>query len=126
MRQSNKKMKYVNAEMIKDFGRRVAALRKKHGFTACGMAEDLGMSAVNLSRIERGEQFCKIDNIVLIAQYLDTSIDYLIFGYESEGGVGTFRTLIRNTDSETVMKALKLIEEYLIIEKKAEGGDGCE
>ena len=132
-----KKLKYLDSEMITCFGKRVAGLRKTRGVTANQMAKDLGMSVANLSRIERGEQFCKIDNIILIGQYLDTSIDYLIYGYEEEGIVGWMRMIIQQYDQKEVEKALRYFQASLAIETevrmdnsisfdgdKAKGGKG--
>ncbi|MCR4837569.1 MAG: helix-turn-helix domain-containing protein [Eubacterium sp.] len=111
-----KNLKYLNDEMITCFGKRVAELRKEKGITANQMAEDLDMSAANLSMIERGEQFCKIDNIILIAQYLETSIDHLIYGYEEEGIVGWMRMIIQQYDRKDVEKALYYFQASLDIE----------
>ena len=118
-----KKFKYLDSEMITCFGKRVAGLRKTRGVTANQMAKDLGMSAANLSRIERGEQFCKIDNIILIGQYLDTSLDYLIYGYEEEGIVGWMRMFIQQYDRKDVEKALRYFQASLEIEKEVRTGN---
>ena len=122
-----KDIKYLDADMIADFGKRVATLREEQGIKACRLADDLGMTPANLSRIERGEQFCKIDNIVLIAQHLNTSIDYLLFGCVDEGIVGRVRDLIQKVDPMIAEKALRYFQASLEIEvedadSKGEGG----
>lgn len=53
------------------------------------LAEILDYSSERqLQRIECGETACSVDKLMEIAQILDTSTDYLLFGtYKSEDGI---------------------------------------
>lgn len=67
----------------KDVGQRIRTLRKKKNMTQFQLAEFLNYTTERqLQRIERGETGCSIDKLMEIAQILDTSTDYLLFGVE--------------------------------------------
>lgn len=53
------------------------------------MSEMLGICKDQYSRIETGKVVCKLDYLYVIAQILDVSTDYLIFGY-----TGSYETII--------------------------------
>lgn len=58
-------------------------MRKKKKLTQSKMAEFLDYTNERqLQRIENGETGCTVDKLMEIAQILDTSTDYLLFGME--------------------------------------------
>ena len=65
-----------------EVGKRIRELRRKRNLTQEEMAERLNISPVSMCRIEKGSKGASIDLLVEIANYFNTSMDYLIFGKE--------------------------------------------
>lgn len=64
-------------------GNRIKQIRKQKNLTQSKMAEFLDYTNERqLQRIENGETGCTVDKLMEIAQILDTSTDYLLFGIE--------------------------------------------
>lgn len=65
----------------REMGIRIKELRKRHELTQQEMAEILCYATERqLQRIENGEICCPVDRLVDIAQILNTTTDYLLFG----------------------------------------------
>ena len=58
---------------ISDIGRNIALLRKNAGFTQEELAEKLGVTAQAVSKWENGHNLPDIENLMLIAELLNTS-----------------------------------------------------
>ena len=67
---------------IKESGARIKELQVKKGVTQEQMAIDLGVTTETVGRIERGIRGTSIDMISFLAEYFDTTIDYLVDGKE--------------------------------------------
>ena len=91
----------------KEYGKRVKNLRESKDVTQERLAEDIGISMHHLSNIERGNRVGNIDVIILLAEYFDVSLDYLLLG-RIGGGTAELRTKFDT--------ALALLEEF---QKKA-------
>jgi transcriptional regulator with XRE-family HTH domain len=61
-------------------GKRIHALRKKHGMTQEELAEKIGVNASFLSRVERGTKSCSVDMLVNLSEVFSTTLDYLVLG----------------------------------------------
>lgn len=73
-------------------------LRKKRNMTQLQLAEYLNYTTERqLQRIERGETGCSIDKLMEIAQILETSTDYLLFGREqrTDSQTDSFECLLK-------------------------------
>lgn len=68
-------------------GRRIQKLRKEKGFTQEKLAERLNISTVHLAKTEAGKRNCSLDILSNVAVFLDTSLDYLVFGKVSDHDV---------------------------------------
>ena len=62
----------------KQFGERVAALRKKRGMTQSQLAEQLNVSNKTISRWETGDGYPEITLLAPLAKSLGVSVDYLL------------------------------------------------
>lgn len=62
---------------MKIFSERLKQLRKERGLTQKGMAELLGLKLRAYQYYESGEHEPSLDNLVIVADTLQTSIDYL-------------------------------------------------
>lgn len=95
-------------EVMKEMGRRIQNARKKKGFKAIDFADIIGIGKDQLSRIENGRVECKLEYIFVIAQYVDKSADYLLFGKEeSKESNG----LIEKGNIEKKMQIVRLLNE---------------
>lgn len=62
-------------------GKRIKEIRLRAGMTQCRLAEKLDYASERqLQRIESGETSCSVDKLMEIAQILEVSTDYILFG----------------------------------------------
>ena len=103
----------------KAFGDRVRSLRLKKNKTQAYFADVLYISPSYLSLIEEGKRVPNLDVLVHISELTDVSLDYLIFGNESDDDSLSFtvRRLSKSYPRRKVEQALKLAEYYLKLEK---------
>ena len=66
----------------KESGKRIKALRKKHGLTQEKLAEQLGIAVNTVARIEIGNRGISIDLAIELAVRFDTTLDYIFLGRE--------------------------------------------
>lgn len=57
---------------------RLKELRKKRGVSQLRLAMDLGLSQNTVSRYETGEREADYHTLILLADYFNVSIDYLL------------------------------------------------
>ena len=57
-------------------------IRNKKGYSQLKVAMDLSISREALSYYENGKRSPDVDMLILLSQYFDVSIDYLITGHE--------------------------------------------
>ncbi len=57
---------------------RIKQLREKKGVTQLKMAMDLGMNQNVISRYENGVRQADYEALIMIADYFDVSIDYIL------------------------------------------------
>ena len=62
-------------------GKRIKALRKKHGLTQEQLAEQLGVAANTIARIETGNSI-SIDLAIELVVRFETTLDYIFLGRE--------------------------------------------
>lgn len=62
---------------------RIKELREKRGITQLKMAIDLNMNQNTISRYENGARQADYAVLIMIADYFDVSIDYLLFRTEN-------------------------------------------
>lgn len=85
----NDNFKRFSSNSMIEIGQRIQQKRTERGIKAIDMSEMLGICKDQYSRIETGKVVCKLDYLYVIAQILDVSTDYLIFGY-----TGSYETII--------------------------------
>lgn len=68
---------------LEQIGKRLAAARKKKGYTQEQLAELTGLSIKMISAAENGHKAMRPENIIKICESLSISADYLLLG-ESE------------------------------------------
>lgn len=65
-------------------GSRIKAIRKTKGITQKKMAKDLNITYQYMSMTETGRRQISLSMLVAIANYLETTTDYLLTGHVSE------------------------------------------
>lgn len=68
------------ARQLKDFGRRLAEVRKSRGFTQQELASRLDISLVSVGYLETGKRWPRLNTLHRIAKVLDVQIDQLFKG----------------------------------------------
>lgn len=71
-------------------GKRIQELRKKNNETQQMLAEVISTQQNNISKIEKGEHSLTLQNMILISEHYNVSLDYLCKG---EGGYNLLDTL---------------------------------
>lgn len=69
---------------VKAMGRRIAELREERGWTQKELAEKAGLSVTFLSEVENGRTNISSAKLLLIADALDTTMDFLARGIHAE------------------------------------------
>lgn len=69
---------FVKFDDSKDGAMRLKELRKKKGVSQQRLAMDLNVNQNTISRYETGEREADYKTLILIADYFDVSIDYLL------------------------------------------------
>ena len=72
-----------DAERRKQFGGRVRVMRKLLGLTQTQLAEKLGVTNPVIVYYEQGKKEPTLRNLLILAQTLNTSIDWLVTGNEN-------------------------------------------
>jgi len=99
----SKRIQYYNREYV---GARIKRLRKESHLTQNQLSEMLDYTSERqLQRIENGETGCTIDKLMEIAQILNVSTDYLLFGTEYS---------VVDNKSEGQKRFIKLISDVVL------------
>lgn len=102
----------------KAFAKRVKALRKQHHWTQKELANRIGSSYQQLNKYECGLHTPPLDKLLLLAEALGTTVDYLITGNPNEnvpihhtGLLQRFRELERfgKEDQDTVIRVIDAV-----------------
>lgn len=92
---------------IVESGLRIRTLREAAGLTRQSFSEQIGVSVEALRKIENGNNGGKIDTLILIAEQLQVSLDYLVCGVN------------RQMEQEDIFSGLKE-NEILFLRRMAE------
>ncbi len=71
-------------KFLLDMGKRISLKRKSLGFTQEFLAEKLDVSVQMISNLECGRKSIRLSNLIKLSRVLETSIDYLLTGENSE------------------------------------------
>ena len=100
-----REVKLFTEETMRDMGKRIQEERKNKGFKAIDFADIIGIGKDQLSRIENGRVACKIEYLYVMAQYLNISTDYILFG-STNNEINVERNL------EKKRQIIQLLEEF--------------
>ena len=98
-----------------ELGRRIRKERTKHNYTQAMMADVLHMSVPYISYIENGKKYISLPALADIAQYFDTTLDYLLFGTHPSNNIDCLCKLLQEGSSEEIRLVTSLIEAIIPI-----------
>lgn len=91
-------------------GRRIQDARIKKGIKALDMAVELNISKDQYSRIENGRSVCSTVKLHQIAQHLDVSVDYLLFGNEEKGLIAQICLMLSSKNVKELEQVKRVLE----------------
>lgn len=92
-------MQYYDKKAV---GARMKETRRRRGLTQAELAARLDYSSERqMQRIENGETSCSVDKLMEIAQVLEVTTDYLLFGTMEVQGDRFQRCLANKTEKQT-------------------------
>lgn len=106
-------MQYYDKKAV---GKRIKQLRKSKNMTPSKLSEFLDYTSERqIQRIESGETACSVDKLMEIAQILNTSVDFLLFGTEKSNYSSFIEILEGKSDSQRIYleKILKVAAENM-------------
>ena len=101
---------YYDAKTQEETGKRIQEVRKAAGVNADVLSGFIGITDKHLSKIEHGKCICTTENLYVIAQYLDVSVDYLLFGKSSDGLSQEMREIQALCEGQPEYKMMKAVE----------------
>ena len=93
-------MKDLNYDEI---GKRIKIKRKEMKLTQEKLSEIIDVSPSYISEIERGSSICSLATITNIADTLNTSLDYLVFGITENNSNQTFTEVLKSSKSSSIV-----------------------
>ena len=117
MKASDNKERFINVPGFdaKEMGSRVKNLRKSMGKSREWLAEQVGLSRGHISNIESGSKTTTIENVLLIAQALKTTPNYLmaqacdvLSDPEKEKRIARIADLMREFDNDKLERFEKI------------------
>ena len=94
-----------------EIGKRIKLKRKQLKITQEKLAEIIDVSTSFISEIERGTSISSLQTITKIAQTLDLSLDYLIFGITMSNSNTTFYDILKTIPEKNHELYISLCED---------------
>jgi len=98
----------------KEMADRIKSRRESLGFTQESFCEIIELSASSYTKIENAFQNPALDTLIKIAQRLDLSLDYIVFGTEERkpkavADTDILNSLLEYADDEKLLHASELL-----------------
>ncbi len=97
-----------------EIGTRIRELRTSRGRTQDELADLLKVNKSAISRIESGERGIAVQELAVIAPFLDVSVDEVVYG--DAAGKDTVLLRADGDSTEAVSAATKVIEDFEYLE----------
>ena len=101
---------YIDENRTKFVGKQIQNARKAKGYKSCDLAKAVGIGKDQMSKIENGYAMPKIDNLCIIAQYLDLDLNFLMFGNEGDAHKNKANELLESLDDEQLKRAELILQ----------------
>lgn len=99
---------------IEKTGEIIKELRKKQGKTQECVANEMGINIKTYRAIEKGVRGGSVDTLCLIAQYFDVTIDYLVYGIDTDDKIDVFLARLDEVKRKKIINVIKNIVETMI------------
>lgn len=70
----------MDDKKMREIGKRIQTVRKAMAISSLDLADYIGISSNQLSRIENGKVPIKTEYLFILSQVLNVTVDYLLFG----------------------------------------------
>lgn len=107
---TNKKVIRMDDDQMIQIGKRIQERRRELGIAAIDFSACIGLGKDQFSKIETGKSPCKLEHLFVIAQYLEVSTDYLLYGNEDKEEIDELQELLRGLNRSQIQKAKKVLE----------------
>ena len=94
-------------------GKRLRELREAKGMSQGALAEKLGIHVKTVGKAERGDMGLSVDNLLLIADFFNVSLDYLVRGSVCGELNGKLYEFVTRLNAEQQDAALGILESVL-------------
>ena len=94
-------------------GKRIKELRKRKGLSQSILAEQIGVHVKTISKAERGIIGLSVDNLLILAEYFSTSIDYLVRGKGQDVKSEELISILRNINDEQQKVVCQILKNIL-------------
>lgn len=91
-------------------GQRIQEARRQKGIKTLDMAVLLDISKNQLSRIECGECLCTTKILHKVAQYMEVSVDYLLYGRKEDAYLNQIENLLRGKKPYEIEKMIQVMK----------------
>lgn len=105
-----REVELLNEESIRGIGQRIQEARIAKGVQAKDFADCLGIGKDQLSRIENGKVPCKLEYLYIIPQYLDVSIEYLVYGRTENECMKELNSILKGKSIAQLRMAIRVVK----------------
>ena len=108
---------------LKEMANRIKSRRESLGFTQESFCEIVGLSASSYTKIENAFQKPALDTLIKIAQHLELSLDYLVFGVDGGNSkepldADLLNVLLKYADEDKLIHTSEILAMIAKIKKK--------
>ena len=100
-------------DLLRDIGKRLAASRRKAGYTQEQLGERTGLSAKMISAAENGHKAMRPENIVKMCDCLSISADYLLRGEDATLNSITENTRMAGLSAKQKLALQRIVDDFL-------------
>lgn len=97
----------------KEIGRRIANIRKQHGYTQEKLADCLDLTPKHICHCEAGTSFMSIDSLINFCSLCNCSLDYVIWGKNNDNSLDSLNPEIVNILRSGSESRRNLLNRYL-------------
>lgn len=106
----------MNNIELKELALRIKAKRKSFNYTQEAFSEKIGIALSTYTKIENGFQSPSLNTLIAISKELNTSIDFLLFGYEKSlisEKEKCVLNLLQTFNTDDIKNLISLLETFL-------------
>lgn len=106
----------MDAELMKEIGKRIAELRRSHKITQETLAELLDVSSKHISHVERGCASLSLHGLIELCNLFHCSLDYLVLGRETDPSLNRLPApildILHSNNEEEIVRLCRYLQIY--------------